>query len=153
MPHLVPETGPQRVIAASNFVNTIGSGLYLTAGVLYFTQAAHLPATEVGLGLGIAGFVSLIAGVAVGHLADTHGARGVYAATLVVRGVATAAFFLADGFWPFVLAVCAATGAHAAGQAARGPIIRCHGGDRPQEFRAYLRAVTNIGVPSSCPAR
>ncbi|WP_345366922.1 hypothetical protein [Actinoallomurus liliacearum] len=90
MPHLVPETGPQRVIAASNFVNTIGSGLYLTAGVLYFTQAAHLPATEVGLGLGIAGFVSLIAGVTVGHLADTHGARGVYAATLVVRGAATA---------------------------------------------------------------
>ncbi|MCO5997486.1 MFS transporter [Actinoallomurus rhizosphaericola] len=146
MPHLVPPTGPQRVIAASNFVNTIGSGIYLTAGVLYFTQAAHLPATEVGLGLGIAGFVSLAAGVAVGHLADRHGARSVYAATLIVRGLATAGFLLADGFWPFVLAVCAATGAHAAGQAARSPLIRCHGGDRPQRFRAYLRAVTNIGV-------
>ncbi|MFF5210320.1 MFS transporter [Streptosporangium sp. NPDC000396] len=146
MPHLIPDTGPQRVVAASNFVNTIGSGLYLTAGVLYFTQAAHLPATEVGLGLGIAGFVSLAAGIAVGRLADTRGARGVYAATLVVRGLATAGFMLADSFWPFVLAVCAATGAHAAGQAARSPIIRCYGGDRPQEFRAYLRAVTNIGV-------
>src|SRR5690349_6228295 len=140
MPHLVPDTGPQRVIAASNFVNTIGSGLYLTAGVLYFTQAAHVPATEVGLGLGIAGFLSLAAGVAVGHLADRHGARGVYAATLAVRGLATAGFVLVDGFWPFLLAVCAATGAHAAGQAARSPIIRCHGGDRPQQFRAYLRA-------------
>ncbi|MBO2447544.1 MFS transporter [Actinomadura barringtoniae] len=146
MPRLVPDGRPQRVIAAANFVNTVGSGIYLTAGVLYFTQAAHLPASQVGLGLGIAGVVSLVAGIGVGHLADRRGARGVYAATLVVRGLATGAFLLADGFWPFVAAVCAAAGAHTAGQAARSPIIRAHGGERPQEFRAYLRSVTNIGV-------
>ncbi|WP_282793469.1 hypothetical protein [Streptomyces sp. CC224B] len=40
----LPPAGPRRVIAASNFVNTVGSGLYLTAGVLYFTQAVALPA-------------------------------------------------------------------------------------------------------------
>ncbi|MCX5001301.1 MFS transporter [Streptomyces sp. NBC_00638] len=146
MPHLMPETGPQRVLAASNFVYTVGSGLYLTAGVLYFTQAAHLPAGQVGIGLGIAGLVALALGVAVGHLADRHGARGVYAATLVVQALTTAAFVLADSFWPFVLAVCSATGAKAAGIAARSPLIRHYGGDRPQEFRAYLRAVTNVGI-------
>jgi MFS family permease len=146
MPHLMPDAGPQRVIAASNFAYTVGSGLYLTAGVLYFTQAAHLPASQVGLGLGIAGLVSLCAGIAVGHLADTYGARGVYAATLVVQALATAGFVLADGFWPFVLAVCVATGGKAAGLAARSPLIRHYGGDRPQEFRAYLRAVTNVGI-------
>ncbi|MFE5769490.1 MFS transporter [Streptomyces sp. NPDC056485] len=146
MPHLLPEPGPQRTIAASNFVYTVGSGLYLTAGVLYFTQAVHLPAPQVGLGLGIAGVLSLAVGIAVGHLADRRGARGVYAATLVVQALATAGFMLADSFWPFVLAVCAATGAKGAGLAARSPIIRHYGGDRPQEFRAYLRAVTNIGI-------
>ncbi|MFF4346496.1 MFS transporter [Streptomyces sp. NPDC001530] len=146
MPHLLPDAGPQRVIAASNFVYTVGSGLYLTAGVLYFTEAVHLPAAQVGLGLGIAGVVSLAVGIAVGHLADTRGARGVYATTLVVQALATAAFVLADSFWPFVLAVCAATGAKAAGLAARSPLIRHFGGDRPQRFRAYLRAVTNIGI-------
>ncbi|MFD3943337.1 MFS transporter [Streptomyces sp. NPDC058579] len=143
---LVPDTRPQRVIAASNFVNTVGSGLYLTAGVLYFTQAEGLSAGQVGLGLGIAGAVSLAAGIAVGRLADTHGARGVYAVTLAVRAAATAGFLLADTFWLFVLAVSTATAAQAAGLAARSPIIRCHGGDRPQEFRAYLRSVTNIGI-------
>ncbi|WP_327136174.1 MFS transporter (plasmid) [Streptomyces sp. NBC_01343] len=146
MPHLLPERGPQRTIAASNFVYTVGSGLYLTAGVLYFTQAVHLPASQVGLGLGIAGVLSLAVGIGVGHLADRRGARGVYAATLAVQALATAGFMLADGFWPFVIAVCAATGAKGAGLAARSPIIRHHGGDRPQEFRAYLRAVTNIGI-------
>ncbi|MFD9330934.1 MFS transporter [Streptomyces sp. NPDC060065] len=146
MPTLLPDGGPQRVLAASNFVYTIGSGLYLTAGVLYFTEAVHLPAAQVGLGLGIAGFVSLALGIGAGHLADRYGARGVYAATLVVRAAATACFVLADSFWPFVLAVCAATGAQAAGVAARSPLIRHYGGDRPQEFRAYLRSVTNVGI-------
>ncbi|GAA4510009.1 hypothetical protein GCM10023191_072050 [Actinoallomurus oryzae] len=147
MPHLVPHTGPQRVVAASNFVYTVGSGLYLTAGVLFFTQAVHLPASQVGLGLGIvAGLLSLAVGIAVSHLADRRGARGVYAATLVVQTLATPGFVLVDGFWPFVLTVGAATGAKAAGLAARSPLIRRYGGDRPQEFRAYLRAVTNVGI-------
>ncbi|QJS99840.1 MFS transporter [Streptomyces asoensis] len=146
MPRLMPDTGPQRVLATSNFVYTVGSGLYLTAGVLYFTEAVHLPASRVGLGLGIAGLVALALGVAVGHLADRYGARGVYAATLVVQALATAGFVLADSFWPFVLAVTVAAGAKAAGTAARSPLIRHYGGDRPQEFRAYLRAVTNVGI-------
>ncbi|WP_327281346.1 MFS transporter [Streptomyces sp. NBC_01205] len=146
MPHLLPDSGPQRTIAASNFVYTVGSGLYLTAGVLYFTQAVRLPAPQVGLGLGIAGALALAAGIAGGHLADRRGARGVYAATLIVQALATAGFLLADSFWPFVFAVCAATAAKGAGLAARSPIIRYHGGDRPQEFRAHLRAVTNIGI-------
>lgn len=146
MPKLLPDTGPQRTLAASNFVNTVGSGLFLTAGVLYFTQAVRLPAATVGLGLGIAGLLSLAVGIGVGHLADRQGARGVYVTTLLVQALATGAFVLADSFWPFVLAVSTATGAKAAGLAARAPLVRHHGGDRPQEFRAYLRAVTNVGI-------
>ncbi|MEU8843137.1 hypothetical protein AB0D97_29090 [Streptomyces roseus] len=84
-----------------------------------------------GLGLGIAGVLSLAVGVGVGHLADRRGARGVYAATLLVQALATAGFMLADSFWPFVVAVCAATGAKGAGLAARSPIIRHYGGSRP----------------------
>ncbi|WP_449348249.1 MFS transporter [Streptomyces shaanxiensis] len=146
MPRLIPDSGPQRVLAASNFVYTVGSGLYLTAGVLYFTEAVRLPAGQVGLGLGVAGLFALVSGVGVGHLADRCGARGVYVATLVVQALATAGFVLADSFWPFVLVVCVAAAAKAAGVAARSPLIRHYGGERPQEFRAYLRAVTNVGV-------
>ncbi|MFB6849671.1 MFS transporter [Streptomyces sp. NPDC056373] len=146
MTRLLPDAGPQRVLAASNFVYTVGSGLYLTAGVLYFTEGVHLPAGQVGLGLGIGGIAALALGVAIGHLADRYGARGIYALTLLVQALATAGFVLADSFWPFVVVVCVAAGAKAAGIAARSPLIRHYGGDRPQEFRAYLRAVTNVGV-------
>ncbi|WP_432030938.1 MFS transporter [Streptomyces sp. 1222.5] len=146
MPRWMLDAGPQRVLVASNFVYTLGSGLYLTAGVLYFTEAVRLPAGQVGLGLGIAGLLALIVGVAVDHLADRRGARGIYAATLVVQALATAGFVLVDGFWPFVGAVCAAAAAKAAGTAARSPLIRHYGGERPQQLRAYLRAVTNVGI-------
>ncbi|MFG3296887.1 MFS transporter [Streptomyces sp. NPDC048179] len=146
MPRLMPDTGPQRVLALSNLVFTVGSGLYLTAGVLYFTEAVGLPAGQVGLGLAVAGLVSLALAVAVGHLADRRGARGVYAAMLVAQSLATAAFLWTADFWPFVLVVSVASAAKAAGTAARSPLIRHYGGDRPQEFRACLRAVTNVGV-------
>jgi MFS family permease len=96
MPRLIPGTGPQRAFTASTFANSIGSGIYLTAGVLYFTEAVHLPAAQVGLGLGIAGLVALGVGIAVGHLADRWGPRGVYSATLLVRALATAGFTLAS---------------------------------------------------------
>jgi MFS family permease len=120
--------------------------MYLTAGVLYFTEAAHLPAGQVGLGLLAAGLAALALGVLVGHLADRHGARGVYGVTLLVQAAATAGFLAADDFWPFVAVVSLATAAKAGGVAARSPLIRRYGGDRPQEFRAYLRAVTNVGI-------
>ncbi|WP_262061592.1 hypothetical protein [Streptomyces sp. STR69] len=58
MPKLIPDSRPQRVLVASNLIYTMGSGLHLTAGVLYFTQAVRLPAEQVGLGLGIAGLVA-----------------------------------------------------------------------------------------------
>lgn len=146
MSKLIPARGPQRVLVASNLVFAVGSGLYLTAGVLYFTQAVHLPAGQVGLGLGLAGAASLVAGATVGHLADRLGARGVYATTLAVQALAMAAFVLAGSFWLFVAAVSVAAAAKAGGAAARSPLIRRHGGARPQEFRAYLRAVTNVGI-------
>ncbi|MFC4044982.1 MFS transporter [Dactylosporangium siamense] len=143
---LLPAPGPQRLLALSNFVFTVGSGMYLTAGVLYFTEAVALPAAQVGVGLGVAGVLALALGVAVGHLADRRDARKVYAATLGAQAAATAGFLVVDGFWAFVVVVSAATAAKAAGVAARSPMIRRFGGDRPQQFRAYLRAVTNVGV-------
>jgi hypothetical protein len=146
MPNLLPEPGPQRLLAVSNLVFTLGSGLYLTAGVLYFTEGMHLPAGQVGFGLAIAGLVALVVSVAVGRLSDRLGARGVYTIMLLVQATATAAFLLAGTFWPFVLVVAVATAAKSAGTAARSPLIRAFGGERPQEFRAYLRSVTNVGV-------
>ncbi|MFI6504024.1 MFS transporter [Nonomuraea typhae] len=96
-------------MAAATFVNAVGRGAYLTAGVLYFTQVLRLPAHQVGIALSIAGLLSLAAGPPSGHLADRIGGRGLYILTLVAGGLATAAFALSTGFWGFLAAaaICA----------------------------------------------
>ncbi|MEK8104158.1 hypothetical protein NKG94_01665 [Micromonospora sp. M12] len=50
------------MLALVTLAATIGKGIFLTAGVLYFTRAVHLPAVRVGIGLSIAGLVALLAG-------------------------------------------------------------------------------------------
>ncbi|MEG8179805.1 MFS transporter [Nocardia terpenica] len=143
---LLPSGGPGRVLAATVLVNMIGYGMYLTAGVVYFTRSVHLPGGEVGLGLSVAGAVALAAGIPVGHIADRRGARGIYLCTLALGFVAMAGLCVARDFWSFLALASLGAIAYGAGPAARGPLIQEYGNDRPAEFRAYLRAVANIGI-------
>ena len=146
MSALLPDNGPRRLLAAVTLFNMVGYGVYLTAGVLYFTRGVHLPAAEVGAGLSIAGAVSLATGIPVGHLADRRGARGVYAATLALGAAAMAGLCLVDQFWSFLGFASLVAVAQATAPAARSPLVREFGGEKPAEFRAYLRSVTNIGI-------
>ena len=146
MAALLPEKGPPRLLVLATLVNMLGYGVYLAAGVLYFTRVVHLPAGQIGLGLTVAGGVGLAAGIPAGHLAARRGARNVYAVTLVLGAVAMAGLCWADGFWSFVLFASLGSAAQTAGPAARSPLIQEYGGDRPAEFRGYLRSVTNLGI-------
>jgi MFS family permease len=143
---LLPDSGPQRWLALANLVSTVGNGMYFTAGVLYFTRAVGLPANSVGLGMSVAGLAAMASGLVVGHWADRRGPRGVYALTLLGGAAAMGGFCLVRGFWPFLVVAVLGAAAQAAGPRTRAPIIRQFGGDNPQAFRAYLQAVTNLGV-------
>ena len=142
----LPDGAPRRLLAAATLLTMLGYGIYLTAGVLYLTQGLHLPAAEVGLGMSVAGAVSLAAGVPIGHMADRLGARGVYTVTLLVGGAAMAGLCLSRSFWPFLVCATVSAVAQTAGPAARSPLVAKYGGERPAEFRSYLRAVTNLGI-------
>src|SRR5262249_52079691 len=106
----------------------------------------HLTSSQVGIGLSCAGVVTLAAGIPAGRLADRHGPRGVYAATLLSSCAAMASFFMVHGFLSFLAGASARSVAQAASAAARGPIIQRLGGSRPAEYRAYLRSVNNAGI-------
>lgn len=144
---VLPKGGrPARLFAFAILVSTTGYGVYLTAGVLYFTQAMRLPAAQVGIGLTVAGAVSLAAGIPFGHLADRRGARSVYALTLGLGTASMAGLCLARDFWTFLLFTSLGAIAQSAGQAARSPLVKEYGGERPAEFRGYLRSITNVGI-------
>ncbi|WP_259407923.1 MFS transporter [Streptomyces akebiae] len=143
---ILPESGAQRTLALVTLASSTGKGIFLTSGVLYFIRVVELPALDIGIIFSIAGFVSLALGVPFGHVADRRGPRAVFVASLLVSAVATAAFLLAHVYWSVLLVVVLATTAQATLLVARGPIINDIADGRPQELRAYIRSVTNVGI-------
>ncbi|UBU19131.1 MFS transporter [Nonomuraea gerenzanensis] len=140
------QTGPRRVLAISTLVNTTGSGLFLTAGALYFTRVVGLSVVEVGAGLTIAGFAALAAGIPVGRMADRWGPRRLWAMFLVLEACAMAGFLFVNSFPSFVVMACASQFAAAASQTARMPVFRRIGGAGATRLRAVIRSLVNVGT-------
>ncbi|WP_045694577.1 MFS transporter [Streptomyces rubellomurinus] len=141
-----PDFGPQRALIAASFVSRVGNGLFNTAAALYFTLVVHLPATQVGVGLTIAGLCGLAAGIPAGNLADRYGPRPVWLTALAVQTVAMATFVLIDSWLAFTLVATLDRLAGTAAGAAGGAIVSRIGGERPAAFRARLRTYVNLGV-------
>ena len=141
---LLPESSPQRLLAAASFVNMLGSGMFMISAALFFTRAVGLSVAQVGLGMGTAALIGLLAGVPVGHLADRRGPREIYLATLALQAGAMTTLVLVHSFAAFVVVVCVSELAASASRSARGPIVRRLSGSAPTRFRAYLRSVANL---------
>jgi MFS family permease len=142
----LPEPGPQRAMVLASFVNRIGTGMFATTAVLYFTKVVHLSAAQVGTGLTLAGLLGTTAGVPVGDLADRHGPRTVQLVTLAVQTVTMLGFVVVRGFWAFLLVATLDQLADSANNAARGAVIARVGGAEPAKFRARLIAFVNLAV-------
>lgn len=144
---LVPPPGPLRVLATATLVNTFGNGLFFTASALFYTRALHLTPHQVGLGLTLAGLVALLVGVPAGHLADLRGAREVLTAIYVVEAATMAVLPFVSGFAGFLAAVLVFVVVDRAGNAVRqGLIASAFPAQERVAGRAYLRAVTNLGI-------
>lgn len=138
-------TRPQRLMAVAILITTVGNGLYLACAVLFLTRSVGLPVAQVGVGLTVAGALGLLAGIPLGRLADIYGPRQVYLATVVAEGVTIAAFAMVHSFPAFLLVAGLAGVAEQSSRAVRGALIAQVGGAQRTAFRAYLRAVTNVG--------
>ncbi len=143
----IPPAGPLRTLTKATLANTIGNGLFFTIEVIYFTRSVGLAPHQVGIGLGIAAAVGLIASVPVGHLADRWGPRELNAASCVGEGAAMAAFALVHTFAGFVLVSAAGGVLSSASGSVRGAMMSRFGhGDERVRVRAFQRAVTNFGI-------
>ena len=142
----VPEPGARRRLGLATGIYNIGTGMFFTVSVLYFTEGLGLSVTEVGLWLAVAGLIGLFAGVPMGYLADRRGPRGVAALSLVVLALTMAAYVFVSSIWMFVVVTVVEMLATSASRASRGGLIRRVGGEGAAAYRSQLRAIENAGV-------
>ena len=144
---LLPEPGPARTLALSSLVNTVGRGTWLTASALFLTRSVGLTVAQVGLGLTLTALVSLVVSAPMGYLADRHGPRGLQIAAMLASAVCTAALLAVGSFATFLVVGTLMAVVDAAARGSRGALIAgAVPPDQRVRTRAYLRAVTNVGI-------
>ncbi|MBV9512918.1 MAG: MFS transporter [Mycobacteriaceae bacterium] len=143
---LVPERGARRRLGLATGIYNVGTGMFLTSSVLFFTRGLGLSVTEVGLWLAVAGLIGLLAGVPTGHLADRRGPRGIAVLSLAVLALTMVAYVFVTSIWMFVVVTTVEMLATSASRASRGGLIRRVGGEGAAAYRSQLRAIENAGV-------
>jgi hypothetical protein len=143
---LLPPPGAATIMTVTGLVGSIGTGLFLTGSVLYFTRVVGLSDLQVGIGLSLAAACGMLTSVPIGLLADRWGPRRVLVVLYLWRAAGYTVLALVHGFWSFLVVICLVTMADRAAppcsQALVGTLFR-----RQERVRtmAYLRAVKNIG--------
>jgi MFS family permease len=145
--HLIPPSGPIRVLAASNLARTTGNGILVSVVVLYFTRSVGLSAGQMGLGLSLAAGLGMLASIPAGHAADVLGARNTAMVFVALQGVMICGYALVGGFVAFLVTASLVVMSESGADASRGALVA---GVVPQgervRARAYLRSITNIGI-------
>jgi MFS family permease len=143
---ILPPSGLPRQLVVQTAVVAVGWGVYLTGGVVFFKQYIGLSAVQIGVGYSIAGFLSLVEALPLGHLADRIGGKRAWVIGALVGVVAFASYPLVVGFWSFVLVLGLQTVSQTLTDAGRSVYTAAA---VPREIRvrtmAFVRAYLNAG--------
>jgi MFS family permease len=138
-----------RKLTFANFINTFGNGMFHTVGIIYFSFVVGLGAHKVAWAFTIGAAVSLAISVPAGHLADRYSPKFIGIASFVAQGLILGAQIFTKTWNVFVILLCLEYFVERFGQNARMSYIAHVGeGQKRVEARAYMRAVTNLGIGS-----
>ena len=144
---LIPRNRDEGAIALASFINTFGSGLFMTVEALYFTRFVGLSATQLGLGLSIAAACGLVAGFAIGRIADLREPRALTSLLMIMTAVSQGLVVFANSFWTFTIITSFAMIFDRASNTTRAVVIsRIAGPEGRVRLRAYIRSVVNLGI-------
>lgn len=145
---ILPERGAPRILAASTLVNTIGSGAFVPLSAIYFTRQVGLSPLQVGIGLGVAGFVGIAVSQLAGRLADRSDARRLCIGLMVCEAAAMAAYAYVASFPAFLLVATLVVAGDRSSGAVLGNLVGAAGADGAgrTKISAYLRVMLNVGL-------
>lgn len=138
--------GPARTLGLLHFLDSVGGGIFMSGSAVYFIVVAGLPATQVGLGLSLAGLSGFVSSVLMGMAADRIGARRLLFLALLTIGVAYCAY-PAVGSLPAFFVVVGVIGAleWGSGPLFHSLIAELLPEDDRVSARAALRSLFNVG--------
>jgi len=144
---LTPEPGEPRRLAVISLLQAFGAGMFGPTSVIFLAKVVGLSATQIGLGLSVAGAAGFLASFPMGHLADRLGVTRVMGWSYGLLALSFVAYAMTGGVLVFVVLACAITVLEGALGFLRGALIhRCFTGGQRVKVRAQLRSVFNLGV-------
>jgi MFS family permease len=84
----LPRNPAARALAVASFVDWMGTGVWLTTSVLFLVRTIHLNPADIGIGLGIAGVLGMLAVIPVADLTRRWPAGRVAVLLQIARGLA-----------------------------------------------------------------
>ncbi|MGW2476194.1 MFS transporter [Streptomyces sp. NPDC001665] len=143
---LLPDPGAGRVLVLCTLVASLGNGLYVTGGAVYFVHVVGLSPGQVGIGMSLAGILALALGVPAGKLADRFGPRGTTAVFALGKAVALAAAAFVHSFTAYLVMAVTLGLAEQSGNVTRGALVTgVMGREGRVRLSAYMRSVFNGG--------
>ena len=143
---LLPPSPLARRLAFQSILFAIGEGAFLTGSAVFFTHIVGLSASQVGLGLTIAGLSSFVFAVPMGRFADRIGPKRVWAGVALVEAGLYLVWPWLHGFWQFVAMVVVLEVVGTAGGTARGAYtLNVFTREERVRSLAFMRSALNIG--------
>ena len=143
---ILPPTKLERDLALQCVLSAFATGSFLTGTAVFFTQIVGLTGAQVGLGMSVAGVVTLLLSLPLGRLSDHVGAKPLWAVGSLVEAVLYFAWPLVGGMTSFILLLALLSAISAAGNTGRN-VYRIAVFPRDVRVRAlaYMRAARNVG--------
>ncbi|WP_432188379.1 MFS transporter [Streptomyces sp. Tue6028] len=139
--------GAAAVLLVAVFVDALGSGLYMAVSVVFFTRYLHLGGGQVGVGLSVAGAVSLLSLVPIGMLADRAGPRRMLIAAHLARAALLTCYPFASAFPAFLCVIALlAVADRAASPLVQGLFATAVGKDQRVRAMGRARSLQNLGL-------
>jgi MFS family permease len=145
---VLPDSKSLQIMSLSTIINTFGNGLFFTIEIIFLTRSVGLSPHQVGFGFTIAALIAFPMSIPAGHFAHRINIRNWVTISQSFQGLVAAAFIFIHTFWVFLVLTIIVEITVAVTQTLRMVLINEIGGqgEGRVSFRAYLRAVTNLGI-------
>ncbi|MER7734051.1 MFS transporter [Streptomyces erythrochromogenes] len=149
----LPELRGHGRFVTGNLIDSVGNGMLLPLGLLYFTDVQGLPPAHVGMAMTVGQAVALPVTFLAGRLMDRLGPRPVVVAANIVSALGFTLFLFADRLWQVAAVhVLVQSGINMYFTAQRTLVLHVTEPGQERAWFAFTGSLRNIGLAAGAAA-